>query len=62
MGTARTGGFTLRYLGGRGELRACQLAWEPLMSTNSQTVARFVMVTMGMVIGLAFLFRIGNVL
>ncbi|UJW32715.1 hypothetical protein L3Q67_02675 [Saccharothrix sp. AJ9571] len=32
------------------------------MSTNSRSVARFVTVTMGMVIGLTFLFGFGNVL
>ncbi|WP_328604339.1 hypothetical protein OG943_30350 [Amycolatopsis sp. NBC_00345] len=32
------------------------------MSANSQTVARFVTVTMGLVIGLTFLFGFGNVL
>ncbi|MGA6166004.1 hypothetical protein [Amycolatopsis magusensis] len=32
------------------------------MSTNSRTVARFVTVTMGLVIGLTFLFGFGNVL
>jgi hypothetical protein len=32
------------------------------MSASSQTVARFVTITMGLVIGLTFLFGFGNVL
>jgi hypothetical protein len=32
------------------------------MNANAQTVARFVTVTMGLVIGLTFLFDFGNVL
>jgi hypothetical protein len=38
------------------------LGRDPVMSANSQTVARFVTVTMGLVIGLTFLFGFGNVL
>lgn len=39
-----------------------QFRWEPVMSANSQVVARFVSVVMGLVIGLTFLFGFGNVL